>query len=113
MDQSCLDIYKAYSNGEFSTFGCHGMGGNQFFAFAESGQIISVEDLCVSISTEQKTTTLVECSDQDRSQLWKYDDHVSKKNLKWEFCIIQKLFSDTVVFFYRIRGFYMQKLDFA
>lgn len=79
VDNSCLDIYKADSNGEFSTFGCHGMGGNQFFAFAESGLIVSAENSCVSISFEQNTTNLVECSEHDRLQLWKYDDSVSSR----------------------------------
>lgn len=77
VDESCLDIYTAKTNGEFSTFGCHGMGGNQFFAFAKSGQIVTAEDLCVGISIKHKTTTLVECDDHDRAQLWKYDDRVS------------------------------------
>lgn len=82
VDGSCLDIYKADSNGEFSTFGCHGLGGNQFFAFTESGLIVSAEDLCVGISNKRKTINLVECSDHDRSQLWKYDHNVSNITLK-------------------------------
>lgn len=79
VDESCLDVYKANSNGGFSTFGCHGMGGNQFFAFAESGQIVSAEDLCVGISIKRKTISLVGCSAHDRSQIWKYDDKASSK----------------------------------
>lgn len=78
VDNSCLDIYKTGAKSEFSTFGCHGMGGNQFFAFAENGQIVSAEDLCVGISTKRKTINMIECSDRDRSQLWRYDDRVSR-----------------------------------
>lgn len=82
--KNCLDIYKARLNDQLATFGCHKFGGNQFFAFAKSGQIITVEELCVGISNDKTLVVLVECSEQDPSQLWEYDKNVSAiyKNLQ-------------------------------
>lgn len=50
---------------------CHGYGGNQLFAFAESGQIVAVDQRCVGIN-HQKDVILVSCFDTDESQLWTY-----------------------------------------
>lgn len=118
VDQSCLDVYKADLSGEFSTFGCHGMGGNQFFAFAENGQIISAEDSCVGVSKKRKIMTLVECSDHDRSQLWKYDESVSSefqndKQGSFKIRYLDGKLKMFVAILYRTSGFHMQKLDFA
>lgn len=60
-----------------ATFGCHKLGGNQFFAYAKSSQIITAEELCVGVSDDKTTVILVECSEQDSAQLWKYDENVS------------------------------------
>lgn len=76
-DENCLDIYKAQLNGQLATFGCHKLGGNQFFAHAKTGQIITVEELCVGISDDGNVAVLVECSEKDSTQLWTYDVNVS------------------------------------
>lgn len=77
-DENCLDIYKARLNYQLATFGCHKLGGNQFFAHAKTGQIIAVEELCVGISDDRNVVVLVECSEQDLTQLWIYDVKVSE-----------------------------------
>ena len=72
-----MDIYKARLNDQLATFGCHKLGGNQFFAHAKTGQIITVEELCVGISDDRNVVVLVECSEKDSTQLWTYDMNVS------------------------------------
>lgn len=47
------------------------MGGNQLFAYAKSGQIVTVEELCVGV--EGETVILVKCSEEDESQRWKWN----------------------------------------
>lgn len=54
---------------------CHG-GENQFFAFAESGQIVFVEEYCVGIN-DSREVIVVKCSDTDSSQLWTHNKKVS------------------------------------
>lgn len=54
---------------------CHGSGGYQFFAFTTSGQIITVEELCVS--NRSNTVILAKCSENDSFQLWDYNKEVS------------------------------------
>lgn len=55
---------------------CHGYGLNQFIGFAKSDQItVSIAELC--LGTDKNSTILVECSEEDKSQLWSYDNEVS------------------------------------
>lgn len=70
----CLDIYTAASNGKLNLWACHGTGLNQFFALTKSGQILTAEDLCLSIRI--RTAILERCSENDGSQLWNYDSEV-------------------------------------
>lgn len=73
---TCLDIYTTALFGKLIVYGCHGSGGNQFFACATSGQIITVEELCVGVARNKVTVILVSCSELDQSQLWDYNDQV-------------------------------------
>lgn len=73
--KGCLDTFTTNLRGKLILYGCHGIGGNQFFGFAKSGQIITSEDLCVGINNE-KTVILVHCSDGDKSQLWDFYKNV-------------------------------------
>lgn len=57
------------------------MGGTQFFAFAENGQIVTTEELCVGVSNHTSLIIMVPCSDTDSTQQWKYDNTVSNKRL--------------------------------
>lgn len=78
-NSKCLDIYTTALLGKLKTFPCHKQGGNQFFAIAENGQIFTVEQLCVG--KQNQTVVLVECSENDESQLWTYN-HDVWKNVK-------------------------------
>lgn len=57
-------------------YDCHGMGGNQFLAFAKDQHIITTEERCIGGNGNKKTVFSVECSESDASQKWKYDKEV-------------------------------------
>lgn len=73
----CLDIDSTALNGKLRLWPCHGSGGNQFFAFQESGLIVTVEEICVGVN-DNKEVILVSCKDRDKTKLWDYDKEVSK-----------------------------------
>ncbi|XP_031629385.1 polypeptide N-acetylgalactosaminyltransferase 13-like [Contarinia nasturtii] len=66
----CLDIYTTSLNNVLKLFPCHGVGSNQFFAFAKSGHIVTRENICVGI--KNKTVILVRC-EEDKTQLWDFN----------------------------------------
>lgn len=72
----CADIYYGSENSLLKLYDCHASGGNQFFAFAKSQQIITTEERCVGVNMQQKTVISVQCSKTDESQKWKYDMQV-------------------------------------
>lgn len=61
---------------------CHGYGGNQFFAYAKSGQFVTVEELCIGVNLVEEAV-LVRCSDSDTAQLWNYDKEVRQRNTRF------------------------------
>lgn len=72
----CLDIDSTAIGRELKLWPCHG-GGRQFFAFAKSGQIVTVEEHCVGIN-HLNVVILVHCSDTDKTQQWTLIPKVSK-----------------------------------
>lgn len=76
--KACLAFYPG-TGGQLNiiVYSCHGLGGNQFLAFAKSGHVISTENLCYGINNE-KRVVLVHCSQEDKSQLWDFDVKVDK-----------------------------------
>lgn len=74
--KECIDILNANLGEKLLFYPCQYNGGNQFFAFAENGQIITSEDSCVGI--KNRTVILTNCSENDRSQLWTFDVAASK-----------------------------------
>lgn len=81
-DKQCLDINTARLKSQLSAFGCHKMGGNQFFGIAHTEQIITAEELCVGISSDKISVILVYCSEKDPWQRWTYDKKVYSKYFK-------------------------------
>lgn len=109
VDESCLDIYTAKLNSRLATFGCHQQGRNQFFGFVKNGQIVTAEELCVGtphieMSSSSMPVVLVECSEHDLFQFWKYDSKVIK-SLNFDLGKKFNMFN-----FYRKCGFHKHKL---
>lgn len=76
MPTLCLDIDTTAIDGILRLYPCHGYGGQQFFAFEKSGQIVSVEEHCVGIN-HSNDVVLVHCSNTDKTQRWTFNQKVS------------------------------------
>ncbi|XP_031627252.1 polypeptide N-acetylgalactosaminyltransferase 13-like [Contarinia nasturtii] len=72
-ENRCLD-----RNAKNLMYQCHGIGSTQFFAHTKSGQLLTVNELCISASKENPTVILTKCADKDKSQLWNYN-----KEMQW------------------------------
>lgn len=84
---SCMDTYTNEIGMQLIVYGCHKAGGNQFIEFTKSGMLItSNENLCVGVSEKNSnmftpvstvlTPVLMECSESDQSQRWRYSAEV-------------------------------------
>lgn len=72
VDRGCMDLYA----GHFIVYRCH-KGGNQFLAFAKSGQIATnLAEMCVGVTTNRDAPTVVDCDNSQKSQYWNYDVEV-------------------------------------
>lgn len=57
---------------------CHGLGGNQVFAYTKRQQIMS-DDLCLDASQSLGPVNMVRCHNMGGNQEWVYDADVSTK----------------------------------
>lgn len=55
-------------------YNCHGGGGNQFFVFTKTGEIVTILDKCVGVDKQLQLVKQT-CTDQ-KSQMWKYNKKV-------------------------------------
>lgn len=55
---------------------CHGLGGNQVFAYTKRHQIMS-DDNCLDAANSRGPVNLVRCHGMMGNQEWKYDSEVS------------------------------------
>lgn len=87
-------------------YDCHNLGGAQLFAFTRSGQISTPEEKCVGINGA--AVDLVNCSENDKSQLWDWNSKVikiiseikanSKMNLCIYFCRRDGLYTERQIY---------------
>lgn len=54
---------------------CHGLGGNQVFAYTKRNQIMS-DDNCLDAAHPRGPVNLVRCHGMGGNQEWKYDEEV-------------------------------------
>ncbi|KAK4301307.1 hypothetical protein Pmani_026542 [Petrolisthes manimaculis] len=71
--QSCLDTLGRKSGENLGTSYCHGLGGNQVFAYTKRQQIMS-DDNCLDASNPSGPVKLVRCHGMGGNQMWTYDD---------------------------------------
>ncbi|KAG8191948.1 hypothetical protein JTE90_007743 [Oedothorax gibbosus] len=69
----CLDTYNRKNGENVAVSHCHGMGGNQVFAYTKRKQIMS-DDNCLDASSHRGPVKLVRCHGMGGNQLWGYDD---------------------------------------
>lgn len=60
---------------------CHGLGGNQVFAYTKRQQIMS-DDLCLDASSSNGPVNMVRCHNMGGNQEWVYDAEVSLNNCR-------------------------------
>ncbi|XP_065560068.1 polypeptide N-acetylgalactosaminyltransferase 5-like isoform X1 [Artemia franciscana] len=70
---TCLDTMGRKSNENVGVSYCHGLGGNQVFAYTKRQQIMS-DDNCLDASGNDRTVKLVRCHGLGGNQAWTYDD---------------------------------------
>lgn len=73
--QNCLDTMGRKANERIGSSYCHGLGGNQVFAYTKRHQIMS-DDNCLDAAHPRGPVNLVRCHGMGGNQEWKYDDEV-------------------------------------
>lgn len=74
--QNCLDTMGRKANEPIGSSYCHGLGGNQVFAYTKRKQIMS-DDNCLDAAHPRGPVKLVRCHGMGGNQEWKYDEEVT------------------------------------
>ncbi|XP_054163972.1 polypeptide N-acetylgalactosaminyltransferase 13-like [Oppia nitens] len=69
----CLDTYGRKSGENLAMTQCHGLGGNQVFAYTKRKQIMS-DDNCLYGSHRKTAVKLLDCHGMAKNQIWDYND---------------------------------------
>ncbi|CAO1306249.1 unnamed protein product [Diamesa serratosioi] len=72
--QNCLDTMGHKSGEKIGSSYCHGLGGNQVFAYTKRQQIMS-DDNCLDASNANGPVNLVRCHGMGGNQEWSYDEN--------------------------------------
>lgn len=73
--QNCLDTMGHKSGEKVGSSYCHGLGGNQVFAYTKRQQIMS-DDNCLDASNANGPVNLVRCHGMGGNQEWSYNENV-------------------------------------
>lgn len=73
--QNCLDTMGRKANEPIGSSYCHGLGGNQVFAYTKRHQIMS-DDNCLDAAQPKGPVKLVRCHGMAGNQEWRYDNEV-------------------------------------
>lgn len=68
----CLDTYGKKSGDSVYIGNCHGLGGNQVFAYTKRQQIMA-DDSCMDASSPSGPVKLIRCHNMGGNQMWVYD----------------------------------------
>lgn len=74
--ETCLDTMGRKYNEKVGISYCHGLGGNQVFAYTKRQQIMS-DDLCLDAASSNGPVNMVRCHNMGGNQEWVYDAEVS------------------------------------
>lgn len=72
---NCLDTMGRKSGEALGLSYCHGLGGNQVFAYTKRQQIMS-DDNCLDSASANGPVKLVRCHGMGGNQAWNYNDEV-------------------------------------
>lgn len=85
--QSCLDTLGHKSGENLGVSYCHGLGGNQVFAYTKRQQVMS-DDNCLDASSPSGPVKLVRCHGMGGNQMWNYDEkNGSIRHLNSAWCL--------------------------
>ncbi|XP_037827493.1 polypeptide N-acetylgalactosaminyltransferase 5-like [Lucilia sericata] len=70
--ETCLDTMGRKYGEKIGVSYCHGLGGNQVFAYTKRQQIMS-DDLCLDASAALGPVNMVRCHNMGGNQEWVYD----------------------------------------
>ncbi|EDW11130.1 polypeptide N-acetylgalactosaminyltransferase 5 isoform X1 [Drosophila mojavensis] len=70
--ETCLDTMGRKYNEKVGSSYCHGLGGNQVFAYTKRQQIMS-DDLCLDAASSNGPVNMVRCHNMGGNQEWVYD----------------------------------------
>lgn len=73
--QNCLDTMGRKANEPIGSSYCHGLGGNQVFAYTKRHQVMS-DDNCLDAAHPRGPVKLVRCHGMGGNQEWIYDNEV-------------------------------------
>lgn len=76
--QNCLDTMGRKANEKIGSSYCHGLGGNQVFAYTKRHQVMS-DDNCLDAAHPRGPVNLVRCHGMGGNQEWVYDEEVSNQ----------------------------------
>ncbi|XP_076627300.1 polypeptide N-acetylgalactosaminyltransferase 5 isoform X1 [Colletes latitarsis] len=71
--QSCLDTMGRRTGENVGISYCHGLGGNQVFAYTKRQQIMS-DDMCLDAASPQDFVKIVRCHGMGGNQAWVYNE---------------------------------------
>ncbi|CAG2119473.1 unnamed protein product [Medioppia subpectinata] len=72
-NNNCLDTYERKSGENLAIAKCHGLGGNQVFAYTKKKQIMS-DDNCLDASNAKSSVKLIRCHGMGGNQMWDYSE---------------------------------------
>ena len=73
--QTCLDTMGRKGGENVGMSYCHGLGGNQVFAYTKRQQIMS-DDNCLDATGTDGLVKLIRCHGMGGNQAWQYDSQV-------------------------------------
>lgn len=71
--QTCLDTMGRRTGENVGISYCHGLGGNQVFAYTKRQQIMS-DDMCLDAASPQGPVKIVRCHGMGGNQAWVYNE---------------------------------------
>ncbi|XP_012532290.1 polypeptide N-acetylgalactosaminyltransferase 5 isoform X2 [Monomorium pharaonis] len=85
--QTCLDTMGRRTGENVGISYCHGLGGNQVFAYTKRQQIMS-DDMCLDAASPQGPVKIVRCHGMGGNQAWVYNDETKMvKHTNTGYCL--------------------------
>jgi len=74
---TCLDTMGKKENDKVGLFSCHGMGGNQVWAYTGNDEV-RCDDICLDVASRGADVMMIKCHHQKGNQMWNYDEQTKQ-----------------------------------